>query len=256
MIFKPVKSRKLSDQIAEQLRQQIIRGRFPVGHKLPREKALIDQLGASRGTVREALKALESQGLIANLRGADGGARVIAVPPERALELLANYFHFNPVTPAQIYQMRRIVEPEIAAAVTGHLTSGQIAELERLIDLQAQEPTNPKGWERQRKAEVDFHDVLAAACPNPLLALTARFINKIIRGAIESVNLLAAQESNAFSKACTGHHRKIVEVLLGNDPDLSRKVMYEHVVEAERYVKRIYEKLALAGRPLPSITFA
>ncbi len=254
MILRRSKTKKLSDQIAEQLRHHIMQGRLPPGHKLPHEKDLIDQLGASRGTVREALRALESQGLIANVRGADGGARVIAVAPERALELLGNYFHFNPVTPAQVYQMRKLVEPEIAATLTGRLTSGQIAELERLIDLQMQEATTAKGWERQRRAEVDFHEVLAVACPNPLLALTARFINQIIRGAIESTNLLAAEESHAFTMENVRCHQQLVEVLRGDDPNLSRKIMYEHVAAAEHYVTRIYDQLASLGRPLPSIT--
>ncbi len=84
-------SRKRSDQIAEGLRQRILSGELPPGARLESEAALSARLATSKWTLREALKSLETQGLIRIRSGPGGGASITEVSASTANELLWNF---------------------------------------------------------------------------------------------------------------------------------------------------------------------
>ena len=94
-------------------------------------------IGCSRSTIREALKSLEVQGLVQNTTGPGGGARVAPVSINRIVGLLSNYFYFQSISTAQIYQIRRLIEPELAFSVVGHLTAAHFAALDKAIEVQS-----------------------------------------------------------------------------------------------------------------------
>jgi GntR family transcriptional repressor for pyruvate dehydrogenase complex len=77
MYFQPIKTQKISDQIAEQIRSSILAGEFSPGEKLPPEHKLADVFGVSRPSVREALNILASAGLVMSYQG--GGTVVLAL---------------------------------------------------------------------------------------------------------------------------------------------------------------------------------
>ena len=240
--------RKLSDELADRIRHHIIRNQLSSGDHLPNERDLIVQLGASRATVREALKSLEVQGLISNMTGPDGGARVAGVSVDHAISLLRNFFYFNPINARQMYQVRLQIEPELAASVVEHLRPEHLAALEANVALQEATPTTTANWKLHRVAEIDFHDILAAACPNPLLALTARFINQVARATIdvtESAGPVNSAES--FTQHNLACHRHILKALIGGNAPTVRRLMYEHLAEIEPYV----ESLAAQIEPMP-----
>ena len=89
------RDRKRPEAISEAIKDYIAQKRLRPGSRLPQEAELISLLGASKGTVREALKSLETQGLIATRTGPGGGAFIDRVPEQRAVELLGNYFFFK-----------------------------------------------------------------------------------------------------------------------------------------------------------------
>ena len=88
----------------------------------------------SKGTIREAMRLLQAQGLIETKTGPGGGSFVGEVTRERAAALLANYFYFRDVTIDDIYQVRIALEPELAASLAGRLSEAQIAELEVIME--------------------------------------------------------------------------------------------------------------------------
>jgi GntR family transcriptional repressor for pyruvate dehydrogenase complex len=240
--------RKLSDELADRIRHHIIRNKLSSGDRLPNERDLIAQLGASRATVREALKSLEVQGLISNMTGPDGGARVAGVSVDHAISLLRNFFYFNPINARQMYQVRLQIEPELAASVVGHLELEHLAALEANVAMQEATPIAAANWKLHRDAEIHFHDILAAACPNPLLALTARFINQVIRATIdvtESAGPVDAAES--YTQDNLACHRRILKALIEGDALKVRRLMHDHLTEIEPYV----ESLAPQIEPMP-----
>ncbi len=246
--------RKLSDELADCIRQHIIDNKLRINDRLPKEKELIEQLGASRATVREALKSLEVQGLIYNTTGPSGGARVADVSVDHAISLLRNFFYFNPIDARQLYQVRLQIEPELAASVVGRLDAGHFEALEANVRLQEQTPVSAETWRTHREAEVMFHDILAAACPNPLLALTARFINQVIRTTIDLTEpSTACDGSDSFTRGNISCHRRILKALRQGDAKKVRPLMTKHLIEAEPYVHSMVPRVEVMPPPAFSL---
>ena len=143
------------------------------GDKLPMEKELQRLFTVSKSTIREALKSLEVQGLIAISTGPTGGATIIEVPLERTFQLLQNYLFFKEVSMEDIYAARRLFEPELAAGSVPFLSDQQLDALEHNIETCQPTSQEPSLLVQQRQADLDFHDILAAANPIPSCVLLA-----------------------------------------------------------------------------------
>src|ERR1700761_4900454 len=113
---------KRGDVMVDEIKRWIAERRVAPGDKLPKETELQELFGVSKGTAREALKSLEVQGLVKVSTGPTGGATVGEVPLERAFQLMQNYLFFRHLEVAQIYAVRRILEPELAAGAVAHLS--------------------------------------------------------------------------------------------------------------------------------------
>ena len=85
------------------------------GDRLPAEAELIERFGMAKGTIREAMRILEAQGLIKTRTGPGGGSFIHEVSLQRAKALLGNYFYFKDLTIGDIYQLRLALEPERSA---------------------------------------------------------------------------------------------------------------------------------------------
>lgn len=248
--------RKVSDLIADSLRERIVGQSMAVNDRLPTEVELIAEFGSSRGSVREALKSLEVQGLIYNVPGPAGGARVRAVEEEQVFEFMRNFFHFRPLGGEQMYAVRKLVEPETAVSAIGHLRPEDFERLQRTIDeLETGDPT--RDWVRLRQAEVEFHDILAERCPNPLLAMVARFVNTVLHSTVQEHYTAAdwQEEERGFSEANLRAHRALLEALRQQDAPRVRALMTEHMHEAESAVVSVdARKRSRAGKAAPKNT--
>src|SRR5690606_29824216 len=156
-----LRRRKRSDIAADQIRELIITNGLVPGDRLPNEWIAPDTWNVSRGTLREALKVLESQGLTHSKTGPGGGVFVSSVEAEHAIRLLDNLFLHRPPSIADIYSIRKELEPLMAASVAGKLTPEAFARLQAKIRLYEDEPATAEEEYRQRMAELDFHDELA-----------------------------------------------------------------------------------------------
>ena len=177
----PLRSPKRGDLVVEEIKRWIAERRLGPGDKLPKEDELQTLFGVSKGTAREALKSLEVQGLVTVSTGPAGGATIGEVPLERAFQLLQNYLFFREMDVAQIYAVRRLLEPELAAGAVPHLTKEHFAALERSIATCAPQPASKEEALVQRQEDLHFHDVLAAANPNMLLRFMCQVINHLLR---------------------------------------------------------------------------
>src|SRR6185312_15424069 len=101
---------KLSDQVAEDIRRWIVRENLGPKDRLPPEKVLMQHYGCSKGTMREALKALEVEGLILMQAGPNGGPEVQATSMETVIQQMRQYFHFQNLDFKDVYELRRTLE--------------------------------------------------------------------------------------------------------------------------------------------------
>lgn len=223
--------RKRADVIVDEIKRWIASEPMQPGDRLPQEKELIAILKSSRGSVREALKVLESQGLIENQAGVGGGPRISAVAYERAAEPLRNFLYFEQLSWQQIYEVRQQLEPALAASVVGHLTERHFAALERsLADCRAG-LRGELDEHSHRLAELEFHAILATACPNPLLRFGVAFVIDLLKDSLTRRSV-PHRKRRQFACANIEAHERLVEALRREDPDGVRALMSDHVHEA------------------------
>ena len=111
--------------MADAIKDWVVERNMAPGDRLPGEAELMARFGMAKGTIREAMRILEAQGLIETRTGPAAAVFVGEVTADRAKALLANYFYFKDISISDIYQLRRALEPELAASLAGQLTETQ-----------------------------------------------------------------------------------------------------------------------------------
>jgi GntR family transcriptional repressor for pyruvate dehydrogenase complex len=222
---------RVHEPVAEQIRQAIFNGLIATGHKLPPEREMAEHFQTSRVALREALRALEKEGLITVKRGAGGGAFVADFDQAlRALtESLNTVVKLGSAKSAHLTEMRSILEPEITRLATLRATKEDIAVIEAVVDAQEQEL---KAGELSRKLDMDFHRFVAEAAHNPVLNIVVNAVNESIKDSI-----LRSKRSEEMRSRVVSYHRSIFEAIRAGDPDLSRRIMSEHVVDVQCHLE-------------------
>jgi DNA-binding FadR family transcriptional regulator len=231
-----LRAQKRGDIVVDEIKRWIADRRFTPGDKLPKEAELQDLFGISKGTAREALKSLEVQGLVTVSTGPAGGATIGEVPLERAFQLMQNYLFFRHLEVAQIYAVRRILEPELAAGAVAHLTDADFAALEHSIETCAPASTDPARARAQRQEDLHFHDVLAAANPNGLLRFMCEMINQLLRHQVAMGHTPTHPAYQRLGDANVAAHKQLLAAARRRDADEVRRLMAEHIDEAGRLV--------------------
>lgn len=157
------------DNIAEQIAQAIYSGRLTVGDKLPNERDLGQLFGVSRSTLREAIRILEAEGMVAVQRGTTGGTFVSAPEVSKVGFGLAALIHFHEATPVDFAEFRGAFESESAYLVSQRATDAQVAELGQIVEEAARVALNPAlDWEHFVDCDLSFHEKLAIATGNSI----------------------------------------------------------------------------------------
>lgn len=247
-VFKPTPRtllrRKRADLIVEEIKRWIVAGDLRPGDRLPQETQLEELLQSSRGTVREALKVLESQGLIEITRGAKGGARVSNVSYEKTSSALRNFLYFEPLTWSHIYRVREKLEPMMAASVIDLLTPADIAALRHTVEVCKLGIKGEVDQRTHRIAELEFHSILSQACPNPLLRLLCRFINDMLRDlSISDPRSIILPKDSSFALKAIKFHTALIDAFEERDGERVRTLMSQHVHDAGCLVSQREEEV-------------
>lgn len=172
---------KRSDIIVAELKSRIVEKDLKPGDRLPQEKDLIDEFCASKATIRESLKTLEIQGLVTTKTGPGGGAFVTQTSVEKTMSLLSTYFYSNPLSISDIYQIRKILEPEMGASLVGGLSTAELERLRQTTTIYSSHTETAEDEFQQRLDEFSFHEVMADLCPNPLLSFNCLFMISLLK---------------------------------------------------------------------------
>lgn len=227
---------KRPDDISERIKDLIVEQQLKPGDRLPSERDLIERFHASKSTVREALKVLETQGLIRSRTGPGGGTFVAALSGSRAMELLGNYFFFRQPSIGDIYAVRIDLEPELAASVVGHLTPADFRRLEQTMRLYEQPPRDRGEEYAQRLAELDFHSVLAELCPNPILGFICGFLQNLLRN-LTICKRIYDRPNPELREHALHYQLQLLRALKAEDADAARAIMSEHMRAARDYME-------------------
>ena len=220
--FKPIRLSRVSDDVTEQLKQSILLGHFKAGDRLPSERELSEEFQVSRVAIREALRALENSGFITTRQGSAGGAYVTDLTFERLGDAFLDLFLADKISIPELYQVRLLVEPEIARLAASRMTP-QYAEKLKVL-LEAEElPTASLPEDIERKTAV--HSLLAEICGN-------RFFDALVRSAMGlTKKVIEAVQPDPYTLHPPGMHRPIVEAVLAGDADRAASLMRKHATE-------------------------
>lgn len=227
--------RKLPDVVAERIRDRIAESGLRPGDRVPPDWLSLDSLGVSRGTLREAMTILEIQGLLTTKTGPGGGAFLSEISQDHAIQLLDNLFLFEPPSVADIYSIRKLIEPAIAASAAGRLSAQAFDALQATIRLYEDEPRTAEEEYAQRLAELDFHVELASHADNPLMGFVSRFLLSLLRDMTECRAIYSEPHPELRERGL--HYQvRLLRALKAGDGLKAREIMLEHMVEAEKYM--------------------
>ena len=180
----PIKSTRIYQEIARQVKSMIAEGRLKGGDRLPPERDLADKFVVSRTSVREALRALESLGLVEIRPGEGTFVREASI--ESLVEPLALLMVSQREAIAELFEARRVLEPSLAALAAERATPEEIQEMERILDEQAREVAANRTGLAQ---DAQFHAAIGAAAHNRAITrITHAIMDLLTQSREESLN--------------------------------------------------------------------
>lgn len=178
--------REKPQQIADELRRLIVNGELSEGDSLGREPELVERFGVSRPSLREALRILETEGLVEVVRGLHGGV-VVREPSHRmTARTAALVLQSRNVPLADVFEARSMLEPLAAKALAAsRRRRGAAAELGGLVDEEQRVIEDPDAF---GEANARFHERLVALAGNQTLGIVAEMLNEIVVRAVSAVS--------------------------------------------------------------------
>ncbi len=235
-------------KVAEAIKQWVMDEGCQPGDRLPSEAELIERFGMAKGTIREAVRILEAQGLVRSRTGPGGGVFVHQVSAERAAALLGNYFYFQELSIDDVYEIREALEPELAASLAGKLDDADLSRLEAVMASYAAPASTPEEEREQHIASLRFHALLAELSGNPLMRFLIRFTANLLAQITVSRKLYEPQNPELWSSG-TAYQARLLAALRDNEPDAARAILREHMRNAHRLMAR--QEAAVAQRFMP-----
>jgi DNA-binding FadR family transcriptional regulator len=230
-------------QVADELRAQIMGGLLRPGERLPPEPELGRMFGVSRGTVREALRVLVSQHLVETTRGVQGGSFVASPDPARLIEDLGGALGVLVMTPrlsvADMIEARLMLEPGAARLAAQRADAETVAAV-RVAARAPRDARDPSGFARH----IDFHSTVLMASGNPMLALMLQPVSEVLRTRLERAR---AHDRSLWDKIDACHHT-VGEAIAAGDGERTERLMREHLLE----LRPLYEEIdALRNNSTP-----
>ena len=212
-----IKVPKSSDVLAERLKQEILSDGYRPGAALPTERELVSTTGLSRGSVREALRILEAQGLVNTRAGRYGGTTVTQPTNDQLAGHINLYIKGRSVTLSALVEVRLALEPMVAALAATRRTEGDLATLRAVADRIKWAADNDLNAFLEEN--VNWHEAIAAASHNDLLFAFATSVSGLMFEASQIKEFASADVRERVLFA----HTRIFEAIEAGDADLARR---------------------------------
>ena len=223
MATQTARAQRLHEGLGEKFRALIREGSLKPGDRLPSERVLAEQFQVSRSSVREAIRSLELQGLVVSKRGS--GTFINTDNLESMAALIAATLSTGNGALKHIFEMRHILEPQIAALAAQRADHEQIHEMERILETQAREI---QGGKTGADADTAFHFSLAAATHNSALMKLVSAVEDILHRSRDR----SFQEPGRPQRSLESH-RNILKMVRSGDAEGARRAMEHHLTMVE-----------------------
>jgi GntR family transcriptional repressor for pyruvate dehydrogenase complex len=228
--FAPIRTKRVFEEICEQVRREMAAGSLRPGDKLPPERELALKLGVSRAAVREALRSLEIAGVVGLHKGARGGAFILKGDPDLVTRSIRDMFHLGRISLDNLTEARTLVMQLAMQLACERIRPTTIAALERNVDRLTTLPVSGKAAERVA-ISAEFYRLISQATDNTVLQVIIEALTDIVLQQVEQSNI-------EFFPNLIAHRRRLVEYIATRQVDEAKREMTEHLQRLRRHLMR------------------
>ncbi|WP_028584295.1 FadR/GntR family transcriptional regulator [Desulfogranum mediterraneum] len=231
MNLRPIKPKRVSDQVFEQLRELIFRGELKPGEQLLPERELAGSLEVSRTTVRHAINKLVTLGLLEHRQGQ---GTFVTTPDGQKKNPLATIIAVDEVTIHDLLEVRLGLECNAARMAAMRATAQDLHNLSKSIDeMRATIKTGNLGSE----ADAAFHMAVTFATKNPVqIHLMRNFYDLLFLGIKRNLSHLYDDPDNISTVLAA--HQKVYEAIADHEPDRAETAMREHINHVQEWFRK------------------
>jgi GntR family transcriptional regulator, transcriptional repressor for pyruvate dehydrogenase complex len=221
--LEPVKRTKVYAEVASQIRRLIADGRIKPGDLLPPERELAEIFGVSRTSVRDAIRILEMRGLVAPRHGE--GTVVLQDPVDAVVSPLADALTESRDLTADLFDMRRILEPPLARVAALRATKDDIEALAEILERQAD---RVRAGEVAIEEDTAFHYRVTMVSKNQVIPK----VMDVVMDLLKESRVRSLDGASRAQKSLEGH-RQILDAIKRRDGEAAAGRMREHIEEIE-----------------------
>lgn len=229
----PIERRKVYELVADRILADIEERRMRPGDRLPTERTLAELCRVSRSSIREALRTLQSKGVITSV---GHGAFAVAEYVNPLNDSLAMLMTMRAGDLRELFEVRKILEVGVAGLAAARRTESDIRDMRESVEEMVQGLSTR---ERYTAGDLRFHLSVASAAGNRVASHMMHAIRDVLRRALMSIYVIPGSPERSIEQ-----HRRILEAVVARDPDAARTRMYEHLERVEREIEDV-----LGGAP-------
>ncbi|AXF55225.1 FadR/GntR family transcriptional regulator [Salicibibacter kimchii] len=221
MNIQKISTKKISEQVAEQLEQSIAEGHLPAGEKLQSVRELCEQFQVGRSAVRDAITVLKGKGMVNVVQGE---GTFVTAPSE--WQPFGTFTLNDETAIRDVYTVRKWMEIGIAEEAALHRDEAHLATMEKWLEAE-------EGWE----ADYRFHITLAKATGNDMFVHLMEAISTNMKKALMDCHRMIAANADV-AKKIEGQHASIYEAVKQRDSQAAKDIMQTHLIYVEDLLRQ------------------
>jgi GntR family transcriptional repressor for pyruvate dehydrogenase complex len=222
----------LYEQVVEQIEDLVIERQLHLGDRLPGERELCEQFGVSRNVIREATKVLAQRGMVSIEPGK--GTFVTLPALEKIADSIGLFARARRLPFSNLVELRRALEPEIAALAAQRFKPEHVERLARCINVMERTLSDPEAYV---EADQEFHRILAEATGNSLFVAITGAIVQLAQDARRV--MFAIPEAPIRGQV---YHRQLLKFVSEGNSEAARQSMLKHLQQVDEDIAAAFEK--------------
>jgi GntR family transcriptional repressor for pyruvate dehydrogenase complex len=226
--FESIRRDKVYEGVAKQIERLILKKLQP-GDKLPSERELVETLGVSRSSIRDAIRSLELMGMVEPRQGA--GTIVREMSSESLGNPLSNALRHKEELIGELLDFRKMLEPQLAARAATQVSPGQISEMEQILRRQE---AKLRAGETTVVEDSEFHYAIALAAGNSVVLKVLDTLMDLLRDSRQRSLQVEGRPQKSL-----GAHRRILAAIKRRDAKGAETAMWQHIENVRQIVDHI-----------------
>ncbi|HHY26805.1 MAG TPA: FadR family transcriptional regulator [Desulfitobacterium dehalogenans] len=236
MELKPIKTRKIYEEIVEQIRELVARGELKPGDRLPSERDLVERLKVSRASIREALSALELMGLL-EVRSGEG-TFVRKLRSESVVAPLAWMLTMEKGTVLELLEIRKILEVQAVGMAAERAEAEDLRELSAALERLQDDLNSPTS---DGSSDHRFHYAITRATKNKIMIRLMDTISDLMKYSLKT-SRSKLYEGKYTPALLFQEHKKIYEAIMAKDIQGAKDFMLTHLTGVEEEILKGFDE--------------